>query len=207
MSTPYMNLPIPTVDQTPGPDWAMEVNSSFTSVDSHNHAAGQGRPINPAGININADLAMNNYNLNNSRSLQLFSNASPLNLGTDIRCLYAASVDLYFNDGNGNQIRITQGGGVAGTPGSIGSLSPPASVTYVSASQKFVFQQGVNQAASLDVGSITIRDLTTSSNGVTISPPNALGSNYDLTLPTLPPGQQIMTLDSLGKYFCALYCR
>lgn len=199
MITPYMNLTLPEVSETQGPDWAEEINTAFSGVDSHDHAAGQGRPIGPSGININADLTFNNYNITEPRTVRLYTNAAPLALGTDLGCLYRAAVDLYYNDGNGNQIQITSGGGVAGSPGNISNLVSPASASYVVGSKTFVWQQDVNKAAHMDCASIILRNTTTSSNGLTLSPPAAMGSNFTLTLPSLPASTKIMVCDSSGN--------
>lgn len=194
-----MNLPIPTVGQSPGPDYASEVNSALTLVDSHNHSAGQGVQINPSGININADLPINVNNLVTARSLRFSPQGSPLSGAADLGCVYESGVDLYYNDGNGNQVRITQSGGVAGSPGSIANLTSPASASYVSADETFVWQSDASTPANLDAGSVIIRNILANSNGITISAPNALASSYALTLPSLPAQTNVMTLDSSGN--------
>lgn len=192
-------MPVPGVGVTTGPEYAEDLNSCLLIIDSHDHASGSGVPITPAGMDIESDLTFNNFNIVEPRSVRLYEQSAALALGTDLRCLYAVTDDLYFNDGAGNQIRITQSGGVAGTPGNIGSLVSPASATYVGASTKFVFQSNVNTAASLDGASLILRNLTVSSNALTLSPPNAMASNYALTLPALPASQKIMTLDAAGS--------
>ncbi len=123
------------------------------------------------------------------------SQLSPL---ADLGTLYQSGVDLFYTDGDGNPIRITQSGGVIGTPGSISGLVSPASATYVPISQTFIWQSDVNTAANMDMGSIILRNLTVSSFGLTVMPPT-LGSNYSITLPTLPVSQKIMTLDAAGN--------
>jgi len=50
--SPNMNLPIPGVGQTLGPTWATDLNNSLTLVDQHNHTAGYGVPIPPAGLKV-----------------------------------------------------------------------------------------------------------------------------------------------------------
>lgn len=195
-----MNLPIPTVGQSPGPSYASDINAALTLVDSHNHSAGQGVQINPSGININSDLPFNGNNLITARSIRFSAQASPLSNASDLGCLYESGVDLYYNDGNGNQVRITQSGGVAGSPGSIANLTSPASATYVSANETFVWQSAASTPANLDAGSVIFRNVTANSNGITLSAPNSLASNYALILPAaLPPAQQFVTLDNSGN--------
>jgi hypothetical protein len=196
--SPNMSLPIPGVGVTDGPTWASDINASLTLVDQHDHTSGKGAQIPPAGLNINSDLSFQNNNAIALRSSRYQVNASPLALASDLGTTYVSGVDLYYNDVNGNQIRITQSGGVAGTPGSISNLVPPASATYVGGSSKFVWQSNTNTAADMDFGSAILRNLTVSSFALTLQPPT-LSSNYSITLPTLPVSQKIMTLDASGN--------
>lgn len=194
-----MNMPIPVVGVAPGPEWASSINSCFLIVDQHNHTPGYGVPIVSAAINVNADLLINQFNLTLVKSLRFYPQVTPLAGPSDLGCNYVSGVDLYFNDGNGNQVRITQSGGVAGSPGSIASLASPASATYVSATPAFVWQSDVNTPANLDCGSVVIRNILANSKGCTLSCPAALGANYSLVLPLLPASTKIMALDASGN--------
>lgn len=193
--TPNMNLSLPTVGETSGPQWATDINAALNVVDQHNHSAGSGVPITPDGLNINSELPLSNNSLTGVKSVNLQLQGSAL---SDLRSIYTVGNDLYFTDALGNQIQITEGGGVAGTPGSIANLTSPASASYISASSKFVFQSNTNTAADIDAGAIIMRNLTASSFGLTLTPPT-LSSNYTLTLPSLPVSQKIMTLDASGN--------
>lgn len=192
-----MNLPIPAVGIETGPQYATDLNSCLTIIDSHNHSAGSGVQITPAGINISSDLSLNDNNLTMARSLRLLAQPSALSGGSDLGCLYEVGVDLYYNDGSGNQVRITQSGGVAGSPGSIGGLVSPATVTYVAPT--YVFQSAALTAGNLDAGSVIFRNVSASSNGVTLSCSASLGSNYSLVLPAIPAQTNVMTLDNSGN--------
>lgn len=195
-----MSMPIPTVGETAGPTWASNINSCLTIVDSHNHAPGSGVQINPDGININDDLTFANNNGTNFRSVRFYTQAAVLSAPTDLGCAYVTGVDLYFNDGSGNQVRITQSGGVAGSPGSIGSLTAPASANYVAGSKKFTWQSGASKAAAMDSGALLVRETdVASANAVTIQSPTSLAGNYSLTLPTALPGStQYVSLSAAG---------
>jgi len=197
--SPNMSLPVPTVGVDPGPDWATNLNASLSLIDTHDHSSGKGVPVTPSGMNISSDLSFLNNNGTNFRSVRFQAQSAPLALGTDLGCLYESGVDLYYNDGNGNQIRITQSGGIAGTSGSIGGLTSPASATYVSGSETFVWQSAANKPANLDAGFIILRNNTVASNGLTLSPPAAMGANFSITLPNLPASTKIMSLDSSGN--------
>lgn len=197
--SPNMNLPVPSVGETGGPQYATDEVACFNIVDAHDHTSGSGVQITPSGLNINVDFPMNTNNITMVKSLRFTAQGSPLAGGSDLGCLYESGVDLYYNDGSGNQVRITQSGGVAGSPGSIGSLSSPASATYVAATPAFVFQSAANTPANIDGGSHVFRNLTASSNGITLSAPNALGSNYTITLPALPAQTNVMTINTSGN--------
>jgi hypothetical protein len=139
--TPNMGLIAPTVGEQPGPTWAFNVNSDLSTLDSHDHSSGSGVPITPAGMNIIADLEFNGNDIIGLRSSRYIPQGSPLAAGSDLGCLYVIGIDLYYNDVNGNQIRMTQSAGVAGTPGSISTMTPPASVAYTAFDQTFTFKQ------------------------------------------------------------------
>lgn len=197
--SPNMNLPVPAVGLDPGPQWASDLNSCLTLVDQHNHSSGSGVQITPSGLNINGDLPLNNNNLTLVRSVRMQVQGATLTNIADRACIYAVGVDLYFTDGNGNAIRITQSGGIAGTPGAIANLSSPASATYVAANQTFVWQSAANTAANLDAGFLILRNSTANSKGLTLSAPAAMGANYTITFPSLPAQTNVVTLDSSGN--------
>ena len=193
-----MNLPIPVVGVDPGPDWALNINACLTIVDAHDHTNGKGVQITPNGLNINSTLSVNGNDVIDFRTVR-FAVQGSVTGAADLGCLYVSGEDLYFNDENGNVIRITQNGGVAGSPGSISNLTSPASASYVSGNQTFVWQFDVNQAANMDMQSIILRNATASSFGVTVSAPSLLSVDYNIILPTLPVVQSFVTIDSSGN--------
>ena len=192
-----MGLTIPIVSQTDGPTYATYINNDLSNIiDSHDHSSGKGVRITPDGINISSDLPFGDNNVTQARSVRFNPQSSTLAAASDLGCLYESGVDLYYNDGSGNQIRLTQSGGVSGTPGSITSLVAPATVTYTAPS--FVFQSGVNTAGNLDGRNVILRNSSASSNGLTLSPPSGMPSDFTITLPTLPASQSFMTIDGSG---------
>lgn len=197
--SPNMGLPVPVTGQEAGPTYANDVNNSLNIIDSHTHSAGSGVPVTPAGLNLNSDLSFLSNNAVSLRSTRYTLQNSPLAGGLDLACAYVSGVDLWFNDANGNQIQITQNGGIAGTSGSISNLTAPASASYVSGSKTFIWQSAASTPANMDFASAVFRNLLPGSNGVTVSAPSALGSNYTIVLPLLPAQQQLMTLDAGGN--------
>lgn len=198
--SPNMSMPVPGVGITDGPQYATDLNLCLGILDSHDHTPGNGVQITPNGLDINSDLSMQSNNLTLARSLRMTAQTSPIAGASDLGCLYVSGVDLYYNDENGNQIRMTASGGVAGTPGSIANLVSPAAANYVSDSSTFVFQSdsGGPTAANLDGASLILRNLTANSYGLTLSPPT-LTSNYTITLPTLPASTKFLSISNTGN--------
>jgi len=197
--TPNMSLILPTVGQEPGPNWALDINSSFSLIDQHNHSSGNGVQIGPSGLNINSDLSFIGNNATNLRSTRFSVQSSPLALASDIGCIYVSGSDLYYNDTLGNQVRLTIAGAVNGTPGSIGGLVAPASVTYVPGTQTYIFQSAVNTSGIIDSGPIILRNITAGSYGITLTPPSPLPSGYTITFPANAPASQgIVEMNSSG---------
>lgn len=202
--TPAMNLVVPTVGVDPGPDYANNINADLAIIDGHNHTPGYGVQVPTAGLNINADLTFQNNNGTNFRSVRFQPQPSALALASDLGCLYEYGVDLYYNDGNGNQIRITSAGGIAGTPGSISGLVSPASASYSPGSATFIWQSNTNTPANMDFASAILRNLTANSHGLTLNPPAAMASDFSITLPTLPVSTSILQMDSSGNMYANL---
>lgn len=190
-----MNLPVPAVGSTSGPEYATDINGCMTIIDQHTHAAGSGVLITPAAISINSSLPFQNQFATQLAGLTLTAQLStPAN-----NTIYESGNDLHFVDGLGNDIPLTANGGIAGSPGSIANLAAPASASYVAGSSTFVWQSNTGIAANMDSGPILIRNLSpNSTNAVTLQAPAALASNYSITLPALPASQKIMTLTSGG---------
>jgi hypothetical protein len=197
--SPSMGLPIPGVGTTAGPTYASDLDNCLNIIDGHTHNYGSGVQITPSGMNINIDLPFNSNNAVSLRSVRFAPQAAPISGVADIGCLYESGVDLWYNDGLGNQVRITSSGGVVGSPGSITGLVSPASATYVPGTQTFVWQSGANTPTNMDAGSYIFRNLTPSSNGITVSAPTGLSSNYDIVLPALPTVNSFVTIDTSGN--------
>lgn len=202
--SPNMNLVLPGVGATAGPQYATDINASLSIIDGHDHSTGAGVQITPSGLNINADLPFNSNNAVSLRTTRFTDQTTLLSLPADLSCLYSSNGDLYFNDGVGNQVRITQSGAVAGTPGSIANLVSPASATYVALDATFVWQSDVNKPANMDFASAILRNLTTNSKGLTLAPPNAMAADYSIVLPSLPVSTSFLQIDGSGNITAAI---
>lgn len=193
--SPNMNLIVPGVGTEDGPQYAIDVNNSLAIIDQHTHAPGSGVAITPNALNINSALTFNSNFATGLAGLTLIAQS----LTPAINTIYQSGTDLYFVDGAGNNVRLTQSGGVAGSPGSISNLTPPASASYIAGNSTFVWQSGASIAANMDAGALLMRNLTPNSTfALTLQPPAALSSNYSITLPVLPAAQSVMTMDTSG---------
>lgn len=205
ITSPNMSLPIPVVSVDPGPDYAANVDSCLSILDSHNHTPGYGVQVPTAGININADLTFQSYNAIGLRTTRFNKVSAPLTLGSsDVSCLYAVNnvsygSDLYFNTGLGVTVPIVQNGVLAGTPGSIAGLpSGTASVTFSGGT--YTFLEATATPAVMSTGPITIARAVSSAAGITITPSGSFSSPYTYTLPDAPPGSNkaFLEMDSSG---------
>lgn len=198
--SPNMGLVVPTVGITTGPDWASDIDTSLGIIDRHDHSLGNGVQITPDGLNINSDLSCQNNNLTNPRSVRFSPQTSPISGADDLGALFESGVDLYYRDGNGNTIRLTQSGSIVGTSGSITGLVAPASASYSPGSSTFIWQSNTNTSANMDAACLLQRNITAGSNAITLCAPGALAANYNLTWPgALPASQKFMTLDASGN--------
>lgn len=114
--TPNMNLVLPNVGQELEPQASTDNNTAFELIDVHNHAAGNGVRIPAAGINIDQDFSLNQFNLKDARAVKLKNNISLL---SDIDAFYEKSGDIWWNNHTGVPVQITSGSslntGVAST--------------------------------------------------------------------------------------------
>lgn len=195
--TPLMQLPVPGVGTEQGPNYATDINNCLTLIDAHDHSPNYGTPINPAGMNINADLSFGGNNATTIRTVRLSPQGSVPAGAADFGCLFELGVDLYFKDGSGNSVRLTQSGGVAALPGSITNLALPASASFSGAAKTFTFQSASLTPGNIDAGSYILRNIVASSFGLTLSPPT-LATDTSITLPAIPASTLPLTISNAG---------
>jgi hypothetical protein len=198
-TTPNMNLPVPTPSEAPGPDWASSVVTDMYAIDSHDHSSGQGVPVTPAGLSINADLPFGNNNATALKSARFTAQSGPLAGGSDLGCAYVSGVDLYYNDVNGNQIRITASGAVNGSTGTITGL-PSGTASASFSAGTFTFQSATSTGATISCGPVAIGSTTASTKQTTIASNASQASNISLVLPTAAPTNgSALTSDGSGN--------
>ena len=212
--TTPMNLYIPAIGTESAPTWASDLNNSLSIIGSHTHASGSGNQITPSGLNISSDLSyLGTSSATNLYTARFTAQSSAIPATTpNLGCIYVAGADLYYNDENGNQVRITQGGSVTGSSGTITGLpSGTASASFVSATGgtyngTFKFLQSTSTAANIDAGALVVRYTggypSPSGNGVQLECGTSVSGIVKLILPTFLPstgGQNILTLQSTGQ--------
>lgn len=195
--SPYMNLPVPVVGVDPGPDWANDINACLSAIDSHDHTTGKGVPITPDGIDISADLPMNGYNLTAAGAVTFTAKVAALT--SLLRSLQVVAADLYYIDGVGNSVRITQAGSVTGASGTITGL-PSGTASASFSGGTFTWQSATNTPATMDSGPVIIRSTTASSKGVTLSARSAQAADYSIFWPLVAPAvNQVPISDASGN--------
>lgn len=195
--SPNMFLPVPTSGITTGPQYALDTTNCFNIIDAHDHTPGSGVQITPGALNINANLSFNDNSLTDVLSILFTPQSVALTGETKV---YVVDDDLYYNDGNGDAIQITQNGGVAGSPGSISNLTSPASASYVAVDSTFVWQSAASTPANMDFAAALLRNLSANSKSLTLQPPAAMAADYEVTLPNLPAANNtFLTMNTSGQ--------
>lgn len=120
--TPNMNLTLPTVSTTLGPLWASQLNTALETISDHDHTSGKGKQITTAAINIDADLDISLNRLVNVQATKFDDLAAALTGAPNAASVNVSGGDLYFTNGSGVAVQITDGGSVITTPASIESM-------------------------------------------------------------------------------------
>lgn len=111
---PNMGLNQPTPEETPGPTWAELWNDNADTIGLHDHSPGNGVPVTPAGININAPLNMNSNKLLNTLVISMTPVSGSLTGPTNLNTLYVNGFQLWFTNGLGIAAPVGSGGGGGG---------------------------------------------------------------------------------------------
>lgn len=195
--TPNMNLIEPTVGQEAGPQYALDINASLTLIDQHDHSAGKGVLITPAGININTALAFNNNPATGLSYESFIAGASATTALQAVSVATASNInELWYTDSNGTSTQITKNGEVNVVASSIPGESYDAGTFIWTQTQSSL----PTTPANFDIGSITIRpNAAGTTNGVILGPPSGISSQYNIQLPAIPSSQSFLTIDTSGN--------
>lgn len=121
-TTNYMNLSLPTVSVTLGPEYATQNNTAFESIDAHDHTSGKGVKVPTLGLNINANLTFGGYKAYNLFSTQYTASGAALTGASNANSVSVYNGNLYFTNGSGNSVQITSGGALVASPGAVTTL-------------------------------------------------------------------------------------
>lgn len=122
-TTVYMNLTLPVVSTTLGPDWATELNAAISSIDSHDHSSGKGIKITPSGLNISSDLEFNSNSALALKRVGLSAQSATLTGASNSNSVHSVLGDLYFTNGSGVAVQLTAGGSIVSSPGAANSYA------------------------------------------------------------------------------------
>jgi hypothetical protein len=194
--TPYMGLVLPIPGEDPGPDYANNQYASGITVDQHNHSPGSGQQINPAGININANLPMNAFSLTSTATVSFSPFSMPLSgVSPNLGCIYVAGRELYYNDTVGNVIQMTSGGALNVTSSGISSGTASASFS----GGELVVKSSASSGANILMQSAILTNNGNLTNQLTLQAPT-LSTSITETLPSLPvSATSIMQMDTSGN--------
>jgi hypothetical protein len=120
--TSFMNLDLPEVTTTLGPEWATMVNDAFDVIDEHDHSSGKGVKVKANGLDINADLNFTNTRPYNILATKYTNNGAALTGATYSGSVSVAGGNLYYTNTSGTAIQITSGGSVVSTPTTVTAL-------------------------------------------------------------------------------------
>ena len=198
LPSPNMGLTIPVVGSDAGPVWAELIDKCLRTIDAHDHTPGKGVLIPMSGLDTSADLVMQDTNVTGVRALRLLSQTSAIpSVNPDVASVYAVAGDLWYNDGSGHQIQITQTGGVKGSGTITGMDTTTAAAEYLAGT--FSFTSAPHTPAALSVGPLIIGTQVANSKTVTLAPSALQSANYTMTLPAAAPGlDQSLRSDGSG---------
>ena len=198
-----MNITPPVVSTTPGPQWAQEINDILTNVIAeHNHQPAQdgGVQLTQEAINITDELSLNGNQLINANAVGLETLNSA---ASGSNRLYNDSGDLYYKDGNGTSVRITENGSLsAASFGGISGLSGTNGTATFAGLSTFVWKKDATEYASMENGPIKIfsGNDPAPTNGVNLIAQDAMASNLNITFPfAAPASDRIMVMSSSGE--------
>ena len=130
MATTFMNLDLPVVLTTLGPDWATKVNAALTTIDSHDHSTGNGTKITPAGMDINADMSFGGQFTYAIGAVGFTSKSAAVTSATYLESLQSVNGSLYYVNSVGFAVQVTSGNAVNASLSSLWSVNVPASYPY-----------------------------------------------------------------------------
>ena len=137
MTTTNMSLNEPSVGVTTGPTWATQTNSNWETIDTHDHTSGKGVQLTPSALNINSDLE---FNQNSATELKNVIFDSSVTAAATNYSVYQDSGNLYWRNGSGTAVQITDGSGINTSGGSISNMTGNSQVQFSGVNKSYTFK-------------------------------------------------------------------
>ena len=175
MPTTNMGLTTSSVGVTAGPTWATNEQTNLTTLDTHDHTSGKGVQLSPSALNINTDLP---FNQNSASELKNVIFDSSVTAASTNYSLYQSSGNVYWRNGSGTAVQITDGSAVNTSGGSISGMSANAQVLFSSNAYVFKFDSTLSDPGIAKLGC----------SDITMYKYHASGSAANVTLKFLGSG-------------------
>jgi hypothetical protein len=145
MTTSNMSLNEPSVGVTTGPTWATETNANWELLDAHDHTSGKGVQLTPSALNINADMEFNQNSATELKNAVLDNDIHASASGDTNYSVYSYGANLYWRNGSGTAVQITNGASLNSTGGAITSPTTDSQVLFSSAGNSYTFKYDKTQ--------------------------------------------------------------
>lgn len=190
-TTPDMNLVLPVVSSTIGPDWASLLNAALALVDSHDHSSGKGALITPAGLDINSDLDLQSNDLLNILSARLAVQSAPVL--TALRSIQNVNGNFYWINAAGVAVQITTGNVLVNTGSGL--------LTYaqISAYPYSILTSDAQKILGADTSAARTFNLPAATNLMTVYIKDYVGSADTNNVSVVPLGTD--TIDGVNSTF------
>ena len=145
MTTSNMSLNEPSVGVTAGPTWATETNANWELLDAHDHTSGKGVQLTPSALNINADMEFNQNSATELKNAVLDNDIHASSSGDTNYSVYSYGANLYWRNGSGTAVQITNGASLNSTGGAITSPTTNSQVLFSSSGNSYTFKYDKTQ--------------------------------------------------------------
>ncbi len=109
---PVTGIKIPTVGVDPGTDYAVNISEALEVLAHLRHTGASnedGYQIPAAGLDIDDDISIQENNVTDVKSVRLTDQTVVLAGSGDVDCIYTVEGNLYYNNGDGVPVEITNG--------------------------------------------------------------------------------------------------
>jgi hypothetical protein len=208
-----MNIVPPVPGTTPGPEWASDINDILTTtIAEHNHVGPNGGvALTQDALAISDDLSLNGNALTSVEKVVLATQGSVV---ASTASVYNLSGNLYYKNGSGLNIQITDATGLAANSvdGISGLAASDGGASYSAGTFSWTATNGTQYALS-EMGAINLYNYTqiNPTYKTVISQPNILVANkvfqlgttniyFPTSLPAVPTALEITSIGALNAF-------